>query len=276
MHKVDKATGQRELETRGQMNKLYDFQVLTNKTFRPRDSPTAITSINAHDPLCSTVWLNKTKVHNREVLIDAIKTRPKGTPIITISNHESCFDDPGLWGALPLKYVCSSKRIRWALAAHDICFTQKSHATFFMYGKCIPCVRGAGVFQPAVDACIDKLKEGEWVHVFPEGKVNMEQEYIRFKWGVGRMIYESPVVPIVIPIWHKGMDTVLPNEPPYYLRLGKKVTMNFGKPIELTELVMSLRRDEIPEPEARKVITDRIEKEMDVSTFECQACRETR
>ena len=258
------------------MNKLYDFQVLTNKTIRPRDSPTAITSTNAHDPLCSTVWLNKTKVHNREVLIDAIKTRPKGTPIITISNHESCFDDPGLWGALPLKYVCSSKRIRWALAAHDICFTQKSHATFFMYGKCIPCVRGAGVFQPAVDACIDKLKEGEWVHVFPEGKVNMEQEYIRFKWGVGRMIYESPVVPIVIPIWHKGMDTVLPNEPPYYLRLGKKVTMNFGKPIELTELVMSLRRDEIPEPEARKVITDRIEKEMDVSTFECQACRETR
>lgn len=48
--------------------------------------------------LSLSVWLNKTKVHNREVLIDAIKTRPKGTPIITISNHESCFDDPGIWG----------------------------------------------------------------------------------------------------------------------------------------------------------------------------------
>lgn len=50
------------------------------------------------DFLFPSVWLNKTKVHNRDVLIQAIKTRPKGTPIITISNHESCFDDPGLWG----------------------------------------------------------------------------------------------------------------------------------------------------------------------------------
>lgn len=102
-----------------------------------------------------------------------------------------------------MKYVCSTKRIRWALAAHDICFTNKTHSTFFMYGKCIPCVRGGGVFQAAVDTCIDKLQLGDWVHVFPEGKVNMAHEYIRFKWGVGRMIYESPVVPIVIPIWHK-------------------------------------------------------------------------
>lgn len=112
-------------------------------------------------------------------------------------------------GVLPLKYVCSTKRIRWALAAHDICFTNKMHSTFFMYGKCIPCVRGGGVFQAAVDVCIHKLENGEWVHVFPEGKVNMAQEYIRFKWGVGRMIYESPVVPIVIPIWHKVGDDVV-------------------------------------------------------------------
>lgn len=101
-------------------------------------------------PLLS-VWLNKTKVHNRDVLLQALKTRPEGTPLITISNHESCCDDPGLWGSrsthshciavliafnnvqfpshsagvLPLKYVCSTRRIRWALAAHDICFTNK-------------------------------------------------------------------------------------------------------------------------------------------------------
>lgn len=61
------------------------------------------------------------------------------------------------------------------------------------------------------------------------------------------------------------MDSVLPNEPPYYLRLGKKVTVNFGQPIDLAELVGGLRRDEIAEPDARKAITDRIEKEMEVS-----------
>lgn len=133
---------------------------------------------------------------------------------------------------------------------------------FFMYGKCIPVVRGAGVYQPAVDLCIEKLKLGHWVHVFPEGKVNMTKEDLRFKWGVGRIIYESPILPIIIPIWHIGMDTVLPNEPPYYLRLGKKLTYNFGKPIDLNTVMSRLKQEPVSEEEARKIITDKIQEEM--------------
>lgn len=133
-------------------------------------------------------------------------------------------------------------------------------------GKCIPVVRGAGVYQPAVDMCIEKLAQGDWVHVFPEGKVNMTKEQVRFKWGVGRVIYESPVLPIIIPIWHEGMDTVLPNYPPYILQLRKKVTINIGQPIDLKDLVGKLKEKGMPEPEARKVITDRIQEEMMVRT----------
>jgi monolysocardiolipin acyltransferase len=82
-------------------------------------------------------------------------------------------------GVLRLNQVCNKNVMRWSLAAHDICFVEKRHSLLFVHGKCIPVVRGAGVYQPAVDMCIDKLKLGDWVHIFPEGKVNMTKEVIR-------------------------------------------------------------------------------------------------
>lgn len=112
---------------------------------------------------CIAVLLNKTRIHNSQRLENLIENRPKDHPLLTISNHHSCFDDPGIFGCLKLRNVASSKKIRWSLAAYDICFTNRLHSTFFMFGKCIPCIRGGGVYQPAVDLCIQKLKLGEWV-----------------------------------------------------------------------------------------------------------------
>lgn len=95
----------------------------------------------------------------------------------------------------------------------------------------------------------------------------MTKENLRFKWGVGRMIYESPVMPIIVPIWHEGMDTVLPNYPPYILKFGKKITINVGQPINISDLVSSLKLKNTPEPIARKIITDRLQEEMNVSAM---------
>lgn len=76
------------------------------------------------------------------------------------------------------------------------------------------------------------------------------------------MIFESPVTPIVIPIWHIGMDEVLPNYPPYRLHSRKNLTFNFGRPIDFTESIKALRERRATDMEARKVITDRIQEEL--------------
>lgn len=144
-----------------------------------------------------------------------------------------------------------------------------------MLGKCIPVIRGAGVYQEAMNFCIEKLAAGEWIHVFPEGKVNMFKENMRLKWGVGRLIFESPVPPLVIPIYHLGMDSVLPNEVPYRLRTNKKVTINYGDPIDFTEIVHNLRTSKVDEAEARKTITDRIQTELLKLKAETEELHET-
>jgi monolysocardiolipin acyltransferase len=174
-------------------------------------------------------------------------------------------DDPGLWGSLKLRQMWNKGAMRWGLAAQDFCFTEKAHARFFLYGQGIPVERGGGVYQPAIDMCIEKLRQGSWVHVFPEGKVNETKEPIRLKWGVGRMIHELPQLPMVIPIWHIGMDKLMPNTPPYVLKVGQKVTLNFGQPIDLTETITRVKERKLDEVEARKCITDTIQDALYVS-----------
>lgn len=126
-------------------------------------------------------------------------------------------------------------------------------------------MRGNGVYQEAINLCIEKAAQGHWIHVFPEGKVNMEKEELRLKWGVGRIIYESPKIPIILPMWHEGMDDVLPNVEPYVFNRKKKVTLNVGQPLDLTKFVLDLKKQNVPEPEARKLITDKIQEAFRVS-----------
>jgi monolysocardiolipin acyltransferase len=165
-----------------------------------------------------------------------------------------------------------------------------------MFGKCIPVVRGNSVFQPAVDLCIKKLQMGEWVHVFPgkidfllsrkkiefiilqpflEGKVNMEKERLRYKWGVGRILLEThlkcPGVKVtILPIWHEGMDSLLPNTPPYRFRFNTKLTFNFGKPICLNETLKHISDNNTDEVEARRLITEEIQKKLEVLRVETE------
>lgn len=96
--------------------------------------------------------------------------------------------------------------------------------------------------QPAIDFCVERLSAGEWVHIFPEGRVNVEQEQIRFKWGVGRLVAACARAPLIVPVWHEGLDRVLPNQEPYLLKFRKHVFLHVGEPIQIQHLLDRSRR----------------------------------
>lgn len=101
--------------------------------------------------------------------------------------------------------------------------------------------------------------QGDWLHIFPEGRTLQEcggprrDELGRWttpsgrfsppgrhlgplKWGVGKAVAKSPVPPIVVPIFHKGMESVLPHGKDNQLKnpLPKPfqdITVKVGDPI---------------------------------------------
>jgi monolysocardiolipin acyltransferase len=60
-----------------------------------------------------------------------------------------------------------------------------------------------------MNEALQRLKDGSWLHTFPEGKVFQDDVPIRrLKWGTASLIARSPVTPIVLPIIHRGFEEV--------------------------------------------------------------------
>nr|CAX73490.1 tafazzin [Schistosoma japonicum] len=183
----------------------------------------------------------------------AIDKRPSNQPLITVSNHHSCLDDFFLCGLLlKPKHFTNVTMCRWCLTAVDICYTTWFRSNFFFWFRGVPVWRrvrdplsgkithfGGGVYQPSMDFCIDLLNSGQWVHIFSQGRIIQPHERgsernIRLRWGIGRLIAESKEDPLIIPIWHCGLDELNPSEVP-----DTSVTLSriFGRPRQLTVAV---------------------------------------
>jgi monolysocardiolipin acyltransferase len=129
--------------------------------------------------------------------------------LLTFSNHVSLFDDPLLLCNFPLGPY---RQVRWVAADALNFFGTPARAWLFTAGKAVPIVRGAGggVDQPGMRFLAQRLREGHWVHVFPEGGRTRHPLALMtpFKAGLGRLMAET--TPVALPFYHYGMHQVLP------------------------------------------------------------------
>ena len=63
---------------------------------------------------------NRFRVIRENTLKRLMFHRPKGKGLLTVSNHQSVVDDPGLWGALLPFWRISPEQMRWSLCTDDI------------------------------------------------------------------------------------------------------------------------------------------------------------
>jgi len=212
--------------------------------------------------------LNTTVVHGREHL-DRIFAAGHHGPVISVINHDSCFDDPGIWGAvLSPAQLADTRNMRWGASASEVIFINRPLETFWKLGKVIPIVRGWGVEQPAMRFLQERLNSGGWVNIFPEGKVTEGDSVGPCRWGVGCLVWNSPSSPALLPVIHIGMSNVLPNprtereKQSYIMRPGNLITVNVGQPVDLGGVVRDLREKGADAVEARRQITAQVERVM--------------
>lgn len=171
-----------------------------------------------------TSKMNSLTIEGRDHYDEAIQRINRG--LITYANHVSMLDDPLLISNLaPREY----DRIRWVASDAVNFFGSAAKAWFFTAGKCVPLVRGAGIDQPGYFFLRDRLLDGDWVHIFPEGGRTRDPEALMsgsFKTSIGRLMDETR--PLMLPYYHYGLHNVLPVGATFPLR-ANALRMVFGE-----------------------------------------------
>jgi monolysocardiolipin acyltransferase len=112
--------------------------------------------------------------------------------------------------------------------------------------------RGEGIWHKLMDDAVGRLSTpgiDNWIHLFPEGRVhqNPKGELLRFKWGVGRLVADPNITPIVLPIHIEGTKDILHEARPNRLipssLYGSNVVVRIGEPIDFSELVSEAKKE---------------------------------
>lgn len=184
------------------------------------------------------------------VLMDAVENRAPGIGLLTVSNHRSVIDDPIMLAAvLPARMALKPGLMRWGLCAVDICFQNGALARFMALGKALPIMRAAGVGHPFVAAAGEKLAGGDWLHVYPEGRV-LQKGIGYMKRGVGKMLAVAHERArdcggggtVVLPMYHEGVEDVFHQDIDTHALLGVVPRVGFrlftivGEPLDVRDI----------------------------------------
>lgn len=262
----------------------------------PEDAFSALVN-RAHQTLISgslalvsrtiTDLLNHTHVHNHQTFLDVTAGIhgqhgaggrvanafgvPEGAPssvesgpwpkrgLITVSNHVTAVDDPGAVAPLvPLQWLLQPHRLRWTLCAADRCFGNPLVSAILRGGRALPIERGKGPDQLAMDAVVAKLDSGEWLHMFPEGTRQPYGQLGRMRPGVGRLVADARLPPIVLPFYHRGLHTLLKKGEVLPIGFGNRIDILVGQPLDFTPLLAELRAAGVPERDVHVAVAARI------------------
>eukprot|EP00898_Chlorokybus_atmophyticus_P003750 jgi/Chlat1/4376/Chrsp29S04518 len=205
--------------------------------------------------------LNDTRVYAAEKLEAVVRHRKEGQGLVTVSNHVASMDDPlVLASALPASVLLDRHLVRWTLCATDRCFKNPVMSAFFRAGKVLPVERGAGINQQGMQVATDKLRRGEWVHIFPEGSRSRNGGRVLgpMRRGVGKLVAEGgDQVPLVVPLVHTGMERVIPvgKKLP---AVGQQVSVLIGDPVPVEDLVEDFRNNKLSDKELYTAIAFRV------------------
>lgn len=206
---------------------------------------------------CALEGANATTATGRDAFERAVNAREGGGEsgmkrgLVTVCNHVSTFDDPGVLSAMiPWSTFASEARrggVRWTLCTDEICAKNALREQFFLCGKALAIKRGGGVDQPAMRTAANLLARGDWVHLFPEGRVSKTGTLGPMRRGLAKLLCDVEIAggeaPIVLPFWHSGMDVIKPYGK-WSIAVGERVHVTVGEPLDFRDLTAKCARCE--------------------------------
>lgn len=100
---------------------------------------------------------NRFRVTRRQQLLDLVFCRPKERGLLTVSNHQSMLDDPGLWSALLPFWRMRPEQVRYSLCTEDIFFA----VSFKLKTMCICLLSNAELISFAAIHTSEQILDGD-------------------------------------------------------------------------------------------------------------------